>query len=244
MKGYLYKEWKQNRILFLLTVIVAVCVAFMPILLLMAWENTITNEAFLVFAYKGILFQLVCVVLGFMGTMGLQELTLRDDDRKSWGHFVASNPKGIKGYILAKYVMIALMSMVFFAVTAVCDFIFTLIAKGVSGIDIPTITETLSFLMVLQFLIHAVEIPFSIRFGIKKGNSIKIILFLSVVVIFVLIFILNPEGVADFCSVIELDKGLFDFGEWVLPVISVTAYIVSCMISGKLYLKGVNEAYK
>ncbi len=244
MKGYLYKEWKQNRILFLLTVIVAICVAFMPILLIMAWENVVSKEVFLVFSYKGILFQILCVALGFMGTLGVQGLTLRDDERRSWGYFVASNPKGIKGYILAKYVMIALLSVVFFTVSAVCDFIFTLIAKTVGGIDIPTITETLAYLMMIQVLIQAVEIPFSIRFGVKKGNTIKNILFLSIIVIFILIFILNPEGVADFCSRIETDWKLPVFGKWVLPVASVIVYMLSYLISCKLYLKGVNEAYK
>ncbi len=244
MKGYLYKEWKQNRILFLLTVIVAICVAFMPILLVMAWKNTITKEVFLVYYYKGILFQILCVALGFMGTLGMQDLTLRDDDRRSWGYFVASNPKGIKGYILAKYVMIALLSVVFFTVSAVCDFIFTLIAKNAGGIDIPTITETLAYLMMIQLLIQAIEIPFSIRFGVKKGNTIKNILFLSIIVIFILIFVLNPEGVADFCSIIETDWKLPDWGEWLLPVASVIVYIVSGMLSCKLYLKGVHQSYR
>lgn len=244
MKGYLYKEWKQNRILFLLTVIVAIFVAFLPILLVMAWENNVSKDVFLIYAYKGMLWQLLCVSLGFCLSLGIQEFALRDDDRRSWGYFVASSPKGVGGYVLTKYLVIGLMCLLFFTVSAGGDYIFTIVAKKVGGIDIPAITEALAMFFMLQLLIQAVDIPFGIRFGVKKGNAIKIILFLSLFVIFVLIFILNPEGVADLVAQIDTEglKGINI--KWALPVVSVMAYIFSYMISCKLYLKGVNEAYK
>lgn len=244
MKGYLYKEWKQNRILFLLTVIVAICVAFLPILLVMTREKSVTKEVFLAFAQKGILFQILCVILGLMMSLTLQDITLRNDDRRSWGYFVASNPKGVSGYIFTKYMMIALMCMIFFAVSAGCDYVFTLMAKNIGDIKIHAMTKILATLMFVQLLLQAVDIPFSIRFGVKKGNTIKCILYMSVIIIFILIFLINPEGVANLISKIETDWELPKLGEWFLPIISIILYVISGMISCKLYLKGVNQSYR
>ena len=100
MTGYLYKEWKLNRMLFLLTAVIAVGIVFLPIIIVMARERTLSREAFLHFAKDGQLLKEIIIYLGVGAALALQEWSfLREDDMKAWGFFVSSNPKGIRGYI-------------------------------------------------------------------------------------------------------------------------------------------------
>ena len=240
MKGYLYKEWKQNRLFLLLTAVIAMCVAFLPIILVMINEKTMAKEAFLMFAQYGMFLRILCMLAGFMGAMKMQELALNGDDVKTWRYFVASGPKGIGSYIRTKYGIIGAMCVMYFALCAGFDFMFTFIANYIGRIGIPAMAEVFVVLLFLQLLLNAVEIPFTFRFGVKKGNTIKTILMIGIFVIFMLVSMINPAGIAELFS--NLAEGeIPDYTKWVLPVVSIIIYVLSCMLSCKLYLKGVES---
>ena len=58
-------------------------------------------------------------------------------------------------------------------------------------------TEALFAMMFLMLLFNAVEIPFTIRFGEKRGCLIKTIIGIGIVIIALLAFFINPARVSD-----------------------------------------------
>lgn len=244
MKGYLYKELKQNRFGLFLTVTSAFCAAFLPIIIVMIMEKSIARDAFLVFARDGAFFRFACIAIGFGVSLTMQGNVLKGDDVKIWGYFVASNPKGVIGFVGTKYAFAAAMCMIFLAVSVCSDLIFTLIANVIGGIGVPTMAKVFFMLFFVQLLLLAIDMPFTIRFGAKRGSTIKTILLVGAVIILLLVFLFNPAGLADFISNAAVNGEVPPFMKWVLPVISVIAYILSRLLSCKLYMKGVDQYYK
>lgn len=244
MKGYLYKELKQNRLFLFLTFIAAGCAAFLPIILVMISEETMAKEAFLVFARDGMLLRILCITVSFLASSAIQGLVFKDDDIKKWGYFVASTPKGIKGYIFTKYGLVAAMCLIMLASSVAFDCIFTLIANIIGGITVPYMAKIFVLLFFFQLLFNAVDLAFTIRFGIKRGSIIKTIFMIIVFIALVLILLFNPAGLAENFSEAIMEGNIPPFMKWVFPVISVIVYIISAMISCTLYMKGVDEYYQ
>lgn len=244
MKGYLYKEWKQNRVFLLLTAVIAIGLVFLPILIVMVRERTISREAFLYFAQEGLLLREIITLIGFAGALGLQEWSfLREDDMKVWGFFVASNPKGIRGCIYTKYGFMAATCMCFWVLTTGFDYIFTRIVNVIGGIGLPQRTEFLWMLFLVMLLVNALEMPLAVRYGMKRGNNIKLIVGLGLGIIFIVVFLGNPLGIMDILFAFFVDKKIPFSMKWGLPVISIVSYILSCLFSCKLYMKGVFQYY-
>lgn len=245
MKGYLYKEWKLNRVFFLLTAAIAIGIVFLPLIIVMVRERTISREAFLYFAKYGLQIKEIFIYLGVWALLCLQEWSfLRDDDMKAWGLFVASNPKGIRGYICTKYGFAAAMCFCFFILSAGFDYIFTLIFNTIGRMGMPRSTEVFWMLFLVLLLLNAMEMPFVIRFGLKRGNTIKLILGIALFLICTGVFMENPFGIIDKIFLIFADKKIPFSVKWGLPIISIVSYILSCLLSCKLYLKGVFQYYR
>ena len=244
MTGYLYKELKQNRLYILLTAILVPVMIFLPLVVVMAGEKTMAKEAFLSFANTGIALRILFALAGFVSAFIIQTLTLKGDDKKMWGYFVASNPKGINGYVVIKYLFVAAMSLFFLVLGIGFDVAFTFITNYIGGISVPLMTEALLAMMFLMLLFNAVEIPFTIRFGEKRGSLIKTIIGIGIVIIALLAFFINPAGVSDVVNDFLFNGKIPSLMKWILPVGSVIAYIISCAVSCKLYMKGVTNSYK
>ncbi len=244
MTGYLYKELKQNRFFIFLTLIIAGCAAFLPIILVMIAEETMAKEAFIVFASSGMLLRIVCITITFFASLAIQGLVFKDDDIKKWGYFVASTPKGIIGYIFTKYVLVAAMCLIMLAASIGFDCIFTYIAKIIGGIVVPYMAKIFLLLFFFQLFFNAIELMFTIRFGIKRGSIIKTIFLILVFIILILILLFNPAGLAEAISEAVYEGCISGFMKWGFPIISVILYIISAMISCKLYMKGVDEYYQ
>lgn len=245
MTGYLYKEWKLNRMLFLLTAVIAVGIVFLPIIIVMVRERTLSREAFLYFAKDGQLLKEIIIYLGVGAALALQEWSfLREDDMKAWGFFVSSNPKGIRGYIYAKYGFVAAMCLCFFILSTGFDYISTLIVNTIGGVGMPQSIEAFWTLFLVMLLFNALEMPFAIRFGSKKGNTIKLILGIAFMIIVTAVFLGNPFGIMDKIFLFFVDKEIPFSVKWGLPVISIAAYILSGLLSCKLYMKGVFQYYR
>ena len=244
MTGYLYKELKQNRLYILLTAILVPVMIFFPLVLVMIEENTMAKESFLFFANNGMALRIIFALVGFVAAYIIQTLTLKGDDKKMWGYFVASNPKGINGFVVTKYLFIAAMCLFFFVLGIGFDLAFTFITIYIGGISVPLMIEALFAMMFLMLLFNAVEIPFTIRFGEKRGSLIKTIIGIGIVIIALLAFFINPTGVSDTVNDFLFNGKIPSLMKWILPVGSVIAYIISCAVSCKLYMKGVINSYK
>ena len=244
MKGYLYKEWKQNRILFLLIALIAIEQVFLPVQIFMLDRRTLSREAFLYLLTPGAEgIPILVSIMAAFGALAVQDLTLRHDDMKAWGLFVASNPKGIRGYILTKYGFAMAMLMCFFVVSAGFDYIYTKIANVIGGVGLSPRTGFLWIVTLIMILWSALEMPFAIRFGMKLGNTIKLILVIAVFILGVVLLITNPFGMVDAIFAFFAGKEIPFSVKWGLPVISFGAFILSGLISCKLYIKGVFQYY-
>lgn len=244
MKGYLYKELKQNRLYILLTAIIAPAMIFLPLIIVMINERTMAKEAFYAFANNGMAIRILCALVGFIGAYIIQTFTLKGDDNKMWGYFVASNPKGIKGFVITKYLLIAAMCVIFLVLSVGFDLAFIFITNIIGGIGVPLMAEAVLAMMFLMLLFNAVEIPFTIRFGEKRGSIIKTTIGIVIVIIALLAFFINPAGVSDIVNDFLFNGKIPSLMKWILPIGSVIAYIISCVISCKLYMKGVTNSYK
>lgn len=244
MKGYFYKEWKQNQMWLLCIVLMSVGLVFLPILTVMIAERTISREAFLYFAKDGLIFWELLTTVGWVGVMALQEWSfLREDDMRAWGFFVASNPKGIRGCIYAKYVYVAFTSICFWVLATGFDYLFIRILNTISGAGFTQRTEYFWMLFLGMLFMNALEMPFVIRYGVKKGTNVKLIVLLVVLIILIVIFLGNPMGIIDAIFTFFVDKEIPISLKWGLPIVSIASYILSCLLSCKLYMKGVFECY-
>ncbi len=244
MTGYLYKELKQNRLCILLTAILVPVMIFFPLVLVMIEEKTMAKESFLSFANNGMVLRIMFALVGFAAAYIIQTFTLKGDDKKLWGYFVASNPKGINGFVVTKYLFIAAMCLFFFVLGIGFDLAFTFITNYIGGISVPLMTDALFAMMFLMLLFNAVEIPFTIRFGEKRGSLIKTIIGIGIVIIALLAFFINPAGVSDVVNDFLFNGKIPPLMKWILSVGSVIAYVISCAVSCKLYMKGVINSYK
>lgn len=244
MTGYLYKELKQNRLYILLTAILVPVMIFLPLVVVMAGEKTMAKEAFLSFANTGIALRILFALAGFVSAFIIQTLTLKGDDKKMWGYFVASNPKGINGYVVIKYLFVAAMSLFFLVLGIGFDLAFTFITNYIGGISVPLMSEALLTMMFLMLLFNAVEIPFTIRFGEKRGSIIRTVIWLGIIISVLVAFFINPVEVSDIVNDFLFSGKISSRMKWILPIASILAYGISCAVSCKLYIKGVMNCYK
>lgn len=244
MKGYLYKELKQNRLFLSLTALLAVCVALLPIVLIMISEKTTGRETFFVFAQSGIVLRLLISLAGCIGTYALLSFTLKGDDRKMWGYFVASSPKGIKGFLFTKYGFILALSVIYLSLCAGCDLVLVLFTKYIAGVPVMYMTKIYLALFFCQIFSCAVDIPFTIRFGEKRGSYIKTAMLTVLMIILMLVFLVHPDRTSNVMDQFLSDEETPALMKWILPGVSLIAYILSYPISCRLYLKGVEEYYQ
>ena len=108
----------------------------------------------------------------------------------------------------------------------------------------PQSTEAFWMITLAMLLLNALEMPFAIRFGIKRGNTIKLILSIALLLVFMFVFLGNPFGIIDKILLIFADKEIPFSVKWGLPIISIASYILSCLLSCKLYMKGVFQYYR
>lgn len=244
MKGYLYKELKQYRKIIYLLFIVVLYVVFGAIVMTMAMAGTITREAILLYATEGMEYRLLFLVFGFAFAMGLEEYTFQGADTKIWGFFVASNPKGIRGYIYNKYGLTLAMSVVYFVLTAGLDFCLTRMVSVIAGGELPVMGKVMAVLLCIQLLYHSLTIPFAVRFGGKRGNMIKLIFVILATIAVLVIALMHPVETSEFIDGILHSESITEYWNWWLPAVSVVAYILSCLLSVKLYRKGVVQYYR
>lgn len=233
MTGLVYKEWKQNR-WYILSMIICGAAPLLAFLLL---KGEITGAAENKLRIGGL-------IAGFLAAGALQMMVLRGDDRKLWGYWVTATPEGYRGFIRVKYEMIFAMIVLFFTAVQFIDDLFCAFAadRGMEGI-IPVSGIALP-LVFLQILLRAIDIPFVLRFGSKKGSMIKLIGIVGFTLLLSVLILANPG---------DIDVVLYDFvtslvsGERAsqlasaLLVLMLAAYYISYRISCRLYLKGVED---
>ncbi len=234
MTGLVYKEWKQNR-WFILSMMICSLIPFAA--LLQNREDMSAPETVRTICSMG-------TVIAFLFAGGLQTMVLRGDDRKIWGCWITSTPEGYRGFLRVKYEMVFAMAVLFLTSLSFFDRLFCAVMADRGVCIVSSIADIAMPLVFIQLLLRAIDIPFTLRYGNKKGSLIKLIYSVAAVLIISVLILTN------FCNfsvvVFNMGKKLFSgkagsLSVSVMMILSLAAYYLSYRISCRIYLKGVEQ---
>lgn len=264
MNGLFYKELRQNRLYLILIPVIAFAVTFIyyPMGLLMGINGEATSVKELTEQLSGhgetplgmpmilLMYVLVFFIVGIV-----QSTLFQPDEAKKWGYFTASHPKGIKGALYAKYLIVFLVSLLTMVSLTFADELFALVDHLVLGTkreEMVLYATIFQLFLYIQLFLRAIDIPFTVRFGTKLGGSVKVGMVLAVWLGGGIYFMFGPlpespeivfEKIYDFVTNLQTGEA----ADWLYLVLgiflclSAAAYVLSYFISCKLYLKGVEQ---
>lgn len=250
VKGMMYKELRQNRLVLILAAAAPFLLTAFPFCF--AAIGVITGETsvdeMFVMMTNPFIRVLMCIA-GIFAVSGLTSEVFRGDDRKLWVYFVISSPRGVKGYMYCKYAVTLLVMTVYTAAGIVADRTLEAVKYLVTGY-MPSSSGMMPFYgwgVVALLLISAIDIPFSVRFGSKKGSIIKMISMLLLCGAAVTTFSLLPESAQEsvmnfFISLADKKNGLLTVIRIAFPIVAAAAFALSCRISRGVFVKGA-EGY-
>ena len=173
-----------------------------------------------------------------------QSMIMRDGNKKLWGYFVCSTSAGHKGYLLTKY-CIVLACAVFNLVGSVTACTVYAALTGKAGANSFAFTCKLGFvLFAVQLVLRGIDIPFTVRFGEKKGSMIKLISLMVLILSCVLLVIIYPPTDSLFTKLTNSLKSSAGEG-WFVPLLVTTGaavYGLSYFLTCKLFIKGIENA--
>lgn len=200
----------------------------------------------------GLFFQGFFAMMGAMSFLinGAFSLNLaQSDERRKWGYYLCAAPRGKERQVVSKYMLILLMLALTFAVTYGCNYFMRKIDHS-----IPSLRGLFLLLVCISLIMRAIEMPFLFAFGSKVGSQVKGGIMLAVIlgaVIYLMFGDLSWIGTQD-----EVMEKLFEFiarfnlrrvtKSWagVLVWAAVPMYVISCFISMKVYMYGVERMEK
>lgn len=226
MKGLLYKDLflLRNGLIFVAvfqTILSGVCISF-PVIGL---------DTKMIILLTSVCYYLSFLLLGLIN----QEL-FAHDERCLWSAFVSSTPQAAKGQVACKYYMILIENLVLLFFCYLTDVIVLYVADDVA---VSAIAVGM-FIFCIRILIHAVEIPFIIRFGSSVGVAVKSVLLALLVLILLcyglfgdISFLFGDDPIAAVYEFVTTGKVI-----WIaalIPYAAAGAYYLSYCISVKLY---------
>ena len=244
MNGLLYKEFRQNRFMLLIGIGIALFMLMLPIQAVL--EESGGDEEYFN-AYMTIIKLAFSAVMFFL-TGSIQTVLFESDERKKWAYFVASTPECVEGVLWRKYTAVFMLTGICFIYCFIVDSVFCFFAP-----DSSVIVLAIQIIYVQMFL-RAIEIPFWVRFGTKRGSMVKAA-FVLVIIFAGIIYALFGDLSIFSSSESLMDKIMGfvdkfmegDVPDWVFlvqgifPFAAAAMYYFSYKISCRLYLKGVEE---
>ena len=247
--GYLYKELKQNRLFIILT-------ALLPLILLMfnymmLYVTAVTSENKPAFSdvladSENMIFRFLMIAVGAYVASGLIAGIFGGDDRKLYAYFTVSTPQGVRGSLYYKYFLAFAMNGLFMVGSIFAGSIYDTLYYVITGVESTSLNKLYLVIFFLLMAICALDIPFMIRFGQKKGSYIKTALMLGISTILVVAFDYLPDPIKD--ELIKLFSAVMggkisdnmtlciSFA----PILCVAMYYLSYKFSCKLFMRGVD----
>lgn len=250
MAGYLYKDWRLNRWLLLAGIFFSVFFfIFMYATIFpveMEWERLqMTTEEYLAYYLQPATSMMMSVsILPAITALASTDRLAKTDERKVWASFAISAPGAAKGYVTAKYCFCLLAAMPVVILPYLGETILGAIAK--LPVDCSLLYLPMFYFVLLMF---ATAFPFSIRFGYKRGNNIRLIILLGILFLGFVYFLFGDLAIFDNAE--QFGEKLYNMmvGEGqskvvntvlaVLPVVSLAAFGISYVYSCRAYAKGV-----
>lgn len=248
--GFFYKELRQNRQGILLVVLLPAALQVLITLMLLFVELTspesLSNGVIAILTNS--LVRCIGAAIAAFCVSGMLTGVFLGDDKKLWGYFVVSTPAGIRGAMYSKYLLLALMNVLYLAAWYVTDCCLATLRYFAVGEEAPSLLGLYVAVFFLLLSLSALDIPFIVRYGAKRGSIIKLIYMLSLAILFTVIFaMVLPETIRDrlIQKAIDLYHGQVSTGMMLAvglyPWGALTAYCLSYKLSCKLFLKGVNR---
>lgn len=248
--GLLYKELKQNRLVFILAACVPVLFTVFPFCFSAVEVMTGSADVNKMFEMStNLIIRVLMYVVGFFAVSGLMTEVFKGDDRKLWAYFVVSLPQGVKGFMYRKYVITFMMNLIFMISGILAEHLLATVNYFVTGTELAVNMQGLyiSGVFILMFT-AAFDIPFTVRYGSKKGSMIKMITMLSVLTAVIAVYsFLLPENIRS--RIMSAAAALLngqggDTPTLILsfcPYIALSAFLLSYFVSCRMFIKGVNE---
>ena len=248
MLGFLFKDIKINRSnLFIVLTVVLVFCTFPVFVSADGWSEIVSGESSRVYCFiYFFMFGTAFLVVGMMAS-NLQS----GDERKKWGYYTASVPGGIRKQVGSCYILI-LCSVIFtLGATVLANF---LTRKLISD-SVPDVSQMMVLIALVVLFFRAVELPFFFAFGSKTGSFVKTLMVIVLVFCVGVYFMFADlswmgngdsvwESIFDLIENMDI-KHIMEAGPaGKLVLLAVPGYVVSYLISTKVYLKGVEHYIK
>ncbi|MBR4626976.1 MAG: ABC-2 transporter permease [Ruminococcus sp.] len=237
MAGLIYKDIRTN--LGWLLLIGGVVLGFN---ILMGLTNITSHELDFV-GMKAVYYIIYAMVFFTCSAFALNYI--QTDERKKWGYYIASIPNGIVKQVTAKYIFVALT----IAFTFGACYVQNLISRKLND-EVASLTGVFLILACITFIIVALELPFAIAFGTRNGAYVKagvFVMFVLMIVIYLLFGDISMFGSEEEFADRFLDKlsglDLKSTGGRII-LLGIPLYCISCFISTKLYLGGIERMEK
>ncbi len=195
---------------------------------------------------------MICYGMNMFFAFFVQNEMHKGDEKRLPVCFAIASPAGVKGYVKSKY-----LSNLILPFGLMCISLFTdLIAVAIADLQMEDAEPTsfISMIMLLfqvTILLNAIELPFMIRFGVKKGANLKAVFFVSILAAVGIYFLFGD--ISMFGSMDDFMQFLLDVLNGkrggttmlaisaLLPLVTLALYYLSYLLSCKLYLKGVEQ---
>lgn len=246
--GFLYKEFTQNKALIAFTAALPLGLMLLsfPMSAILSHSSEMVSNGIFEFA-TGKIMRYAMLAFGAVIASSILPSVFQGDDRKIWAYFIVSAPGGVKGFMYNKYVLAFAMNGLYMVACYFTETLVVTLRYAVTGNESQSMLAVFITVFYTMLFLCAFDIPFSVRYGAKKGSFIKMTALLSIIIIAVLVvsFVL-PESIVQkipefFISIFNGNAG----GTVMLltalcPFISLAAYMLSYKISCKIFMKGVN----
>ncbi len=181
-------------------------------------------------------------ILFFSSSTSMGEI-MKDSQQKYWSGFVISSPLMARGYVKSLYLVGLTFDIGIISVMSMVSMLCQIKLEGVNGADLALLFP----LCCCSIFIKALEIPFQIRFGYNKGNSIKAVIVIAVFLAAYTYFLFGD--ISMFSSQEAFWNRLMDIASGdamlcinaLIPLITLGAYYLSYRISCSLMQKGAAE---
>ncbi len=249
--GLLYKELKQNRIVFILTAAAPILLTAFPFCFSaigVITGGTSVEEMFE--TTTNVYIRALMCVVGLFVAAGLMSELFSGDDKKLWAYFIVSTPRGVKGFLYRKYVVTLMLNLIYMISGIFAEHLLATVNYFVTGTELTTSMQPFYLSGVFMLMaISSLDIPFMVRYGSKKGSIVKMITMLSICTAAIAVFNLLPENISE--KIVETVVSLFNGGEndmlvlalilSFMPYIVFAVFLFSYRIACGVFMKGVNE---
>lgn len=252
MNGLIFKELRQNKLYLLSAAFAVVFAIWFPVIGFTLSDDGTLTDTLTEIGKVGALLRILYVTCAFYIIGMLQSALFTADENKKWGYFIASVPNGGRLQVYYKYVLTFMMSCIAFMAGFLADSSFCTLSYRVTGEETMGISSFMVLLIYFQLFMRSIEMPFSVRFGAKKGGVVKTVFLLILLLAGIVYLLFGPlpgnfeeflETLFEFFEKLlngDIPEGLF-FAQSLMPFIAVGCYVISYFISRNLYLKGVEE---